>query len=75
MRTTTITLLALAILAGPAAFAQTQAAPSAPAEGKSYYYWLHPKLGMVKVDKKTHAMLVGRRAQQQTSTTGTGSAS
>ncbi|MBL0391220.1 hypothetical protein JJ685_08725 [Ramlibacter monticola] len=70
MRTTTITLLALAFLGGPA-FAQSQPASQAPAEAKTYHYWLHPKLGMVKVDKKTHAMLVGRPAQQQTSTPGT----
>jgi hypothetical protein len=65
MRTTVIALLATAILAAPGAFAQAQSATSS----NGYYYWLHPKLGMVKVDKKTSAMLVGRRAQQ-----GTGSA-
>jgi hypothetical protein len=67
MKTTVIALTALAVLAGPVAFAQTQPAASAAAGGSSYYYWLHPKLGMVKVDKKTNAMLVGRRAQQHTS--------
>ena len=74
MRTPTITLLALAILAGPA-FAQSQPAPQAPAEAKTYHYWLHPKLGMVKVDKKTHFMLVGRRAQQQATTSAVRSSS
>jgi hypothetical protein len=63
MKTTMIALTALAMLAGPAAYAQTQPSASAAAGGASYYYWLHPKLGMVKVDKKTNAMLVGRRAQ------------
>lgn len=71
MRTPTITLLALALLAGPA-FAQSQPAPQAE---KTYHYWLHPKLGMVKVDKKTHFMLVGRRAQQQATTTAARSSS
>jgi hypothetical protein len=75
MKTTTIALTALAILTGPAAFAQTQPAAPVPAGGSSYYYWLHPKLGMVKVDKQTNAMLVGRRAQQQTRASGAGSPS
>ena len=64
MRATVIAMLATAILAAPASYAQTQPASSGTATGKSYYYWLHPKLGMVKVDKKTNAMLVGRRARQ-----------
>lgn len=73
MRTTLIGLLAMAILAAPGVYAQTQSTTSATASGKSYYYWLHPKLGMVKVDKKTNAMLAGKRAQQGTRT-GTGTA-
>ena len=70
MRNTLIAMLATAVLAAPAAYGQTQTASSSPAGGKSYYYWLHPKLGMVKVDKKTNAMLVGRRAQQSTRSAG-----
>jgi hypothetical protein len=64
MNVTMIALLAAAILAAPGAYAQSQSA-AAPATGaRSYYYWLHPRLGMVKVDSKTNFMLVGRRAQQ-----------
>ena len=95
MNTTTTTLLALAILAGPA-YAQRQPgppmapqvrpdtaaspqAPAAPAPAsapapaaseKSYHYWLHPKLGMVKIDKNTHFIVEGRRTQQQAPTNG-----
>lgn len=60
MKATPIALLAAAILAAPLAPAQASSAPAMGA--KTYYYWLHPKLGMVKVDKATNAMLVGRRA-------------
>ena len=67
MRATVIAMLATAILAAPASFAQAQPASSSTATGKSYYYWLHPKLGMVKVDRKTNAMLVGRRPEHGTS--------
>jgi hypothetical protein len=71
MRTPTNTLLALALFAVPAAFAQTQTAQPTPAEVKTYHYWLHPKQGMVKVDKKTHVMVLTRRATQQIATPAT----
>lgn len=39
------------------------AAQNSTPEAKDYYYWLHPKLGMVKVDRQTHAMVTsGKRA-------------
>lgn len=68
MKLTMIALLATAVLAAPVAYAQGQPAAPGGDGGKSYYYWLHPKLGMVKVDKKTSFMLVGRRAQQASTT-------
>lgn len=37
------------------------------------HYWLHPKLGMVKVDARTHAMVQpGSRAQAPTAPQQTG---
>ena len=33
----------------------------------SYYYWLHPKLGMVKVDRDTHAMVTARTVRETSS--------
>ena len=45
-----------------ASFAAGQTSAPKPPEGKPYYYWLHPKLGHVKVDRATNAMLVGKRA-------------
>lgn len=68
-------LLAATLVAaiGPAALAAGEgaappAAPPAQASGAaasrtSFYYWLHPKLGMVKVDRVTNAMLTGSRSQ------------
>ena len=55
-------LIAVALLSGAAYAADTRAAPPA---GRPYYYWLHPKLGMVKVDRQTNAMLTGARASSQ----------
>lgn len=61
-----------ALVIGTAASAQTfpQSAPavaqaaSAPAASqKTFYYWLHPKLGMVKVDRASNAMLTGTRSR------------
>lgn len=52
-------ILAGAALFSGAASAATDAAAATPADGhKSHYVWLHPKLGMVKVDRATNAMVV-----------------
>lgn len=50
------TALFAAILLASASLASAQTA--APAPTRSYYYWLHPKLGLVKVDRATNAMIV-----------------
>lgn len=56
-------LLAFAALAALGAAAL--AAPSSPAGNGGTHYWLHPKLGMVKVDSRTHAIVVPGRNQGQ----------
>lgn len=65
-------LLASGVFIAATASAQTPAAPAAPATQpaaaaaaghKTFYYWLHPKLGMVKVDRATNAMLTGSRSR------------
>lgn len=56
-------LLAAALTAGPVLAAGS--ADAAPAGKGGTYWWLHPKLGMVKVDKATHAMLTGKRANSE----------
>ncbi|MBI5279347.1 MAG: hypothetical protein HY854_23145 [Burkholderiales bacterium] len=53
------------VLSGCAAVAGT-GGNAATAERETHY-WLHPKLGMVKVDAKTHAMVVPSRAPQSAS--------
>lgn len=35
----------------------TAVAPATPEVSGAYYYWLHPKLGHVKVDRATNAMV------------------
>jgi uncharacterized lipoprotein YmbA len=49
MRTTLMMLAAAIALAGCAA---------APQDGT--HYWQHPKMGLVKVDKTTHGIVVPR---------------
>ena len=44
-----------------ASFAATPTPASSDGANKTFYYWLHPKLGMVKVDKATHAMVTSKR--------------
>jgi len=60
-------LLAAIVTAHAAAATSTAAAPG-PASGTSstrtYSYWLHPKLGMVKVDRSTHAMVLAQRQER-----------
>ena len=69
-------MIALAMLAASSAFGQTNDASSGTstvpgktaAAERSYYYWLHPKQGMVKVDRKTHAILAAQRRTQPVAT-------
>lgn len=64
----------LLVLAITGALAQTafaldsQAPVNAGAEraSSSYYYWLHPKLGHVKVDRATNAIITGRKVAPAT---------
>lgn len=59
-------LLAGLALAGAAAAAAPANQPSG--SSASWYWWLHPKLGMVKVDRATNAMIVSGRQQREQST-------
>lgn len=54
MNRANILILALlsAAMAAPAAAAQEESP-----KGGEAYYWLHPKLGLVKVDRATNAMV------------------
>lgn len=58
-----VTLLGTALFAGAAfAASDTQVEPA----NSGTYYWLHPKLGMVKVDRATKAMVVAKRDKERT---------
>lgn len=67
MKSAVVTFLAIAFVAGAA----SASAGSALAEpGKSgTYWWLHPKLGMVKVDRATNAMVTSKRKDRLPSET------
>ena len=52
-------VLLAAIVAAQVAAAAPGAVPGPTA--RTYSYWLHPKLGMVKVDRATNAIVVARR--------------
>lgn len=56
-------VLAIGATLFAAAATATPASTSAPAaQGSSgTYYWLHPKLGMVKVDRATNFMVTAKR--------------
>lgn len=55
------TLLAISLSLLGAGFASAATGGPQRDVGKaSYYYWLHPKLGMVKVDRATNAMVTAR---------------
>jgi hypothetical protein len=57
-------LLAAIVTAHAAAATSTAPAPGpASSSTRTYSYWLHPKLGMVKVDRSTHAMVVAKRQE------------
>lgn len=61
----TITLVGAALLVGTS-YAATDAQTRADTKGDTYN-WLHPKLGIVKIDRATNAMVVGKR-QKSSST-------
>jgi len=64
---TAMTVVGFALASG--AMAQTSApttvvgaqASTSPATSSGYYWWLHPKLGMVKVDRATNVMITSTR--------------
>ncbi len=45
-----------------ASFAATATPASQESASPTFYYWLHPKLGMVKVDKATNAIVKSKRS-------------
>ena len=59
MRTLILAILASLLAAGCASTANVT--PQDVSAKSSYYYWEHPKLGMVKVDRATSAMVTSRR--------------
>lgn len=63
------------ILFGAALFAGAASATTdtrtEPASKSGSYYWLHPKLGMVKVDRVTNAMVVTKRDKERPETSDT----
>lgn len=46
-------IIGVALVSGCA----TTVGPSTPEVSGGYYYWLHPKLGHVKVDRATNAIV------------------
>ena len=56
-------LLGAAIFAGASftAYAAPRSGDSAP---DAYYWWNHPRLGMVKVDRATNTMIHSKRTTQ-----------
>lgn len=66
----TITLVGVALLVGTS-YAATEAQTRADAKGDTYN-WLHPKLGIVKIDRATNAMVVGKRQKSSSTESGQG---
>ena len=62
MKTFILSILASLLAAGCAPTANVT--PQEASAKQSYYYWLHPKLGMVKVDPATNAMVTARTARE-----------
>lgn len=61
MNKLSVLLLGATMLAG-ASFAAATTPASQDSASPTFYYWLHPKLGMVKVDKATNAMVKSKRS-------------
>lgn len=57
----TAMFLAVASLTCAAAWAADPVAPAPPGEA-AYHYWMHPKLGLVKVDRRTHGLVTAQRS-------------
>lgn len=62
MKTLIFAILASLLAAGCASTANVTP-QDASAKG-SYYYWEHPKLGMVKVDRATNAMITAHAVRE-----------
>ena len=62
MKKTMLAILASLLAAGCASTANVT--PQDASAKQSYYYWLHPKLGMVKVDRATNAMVTSRTVRE-----------
>ena len=56
-------ILGAAIFAG-ASFTAYAAPGSGEGTPESYYWWNHPRLGMVKVDRATNKMVQSKRSTQ-----------
>lgn len=65
MKTLISAILASLLAAGCASTANMT--PRDVSAKSSYSYWLHPKLGMVKVDRQTHAMVTARPVRETSS--------
>lgn len=59
MKTFILAISASLLAAGCASTANMT--PQDASAKSSYYYWEHPKLGMVKVDRATNAIVTSRR--------------
>jgi hypothetical protein len=59
-------LLAAVTLAGCAAASSPGSQVSAGSNSESWYWWLHPKLGMIKVDRASNAMIISGQSQRDT---------
>ena len=58
MKNTMLAIFTSLLAAGCASTANVT--PSDASARQSYYYWLHPKLGMVMVDRATNAVFRAR---------------
>jgi hypothetical protein len=67
-------LLTLLLLAGFAASAAAAAPAPEPAKQAGTHIWVHPKMGQVKVDSRTHGIVVAKKQRQQEGTKAMGAA-
>lgn len=67
-----LTVLTVSALVATAGCAATSSSADGTTPSRSYYYWLHPKLGMVKADRVTHMMITGQRRVADGADTGSG---
>lgn len=57
-------LAVLTSLLGAGCASTANLTPQQASARQSYYYWLHPKLGLVKVDSATNAMVTARTVRE-----------